>query len=96
MPNYNYQNCVVNSLIRKIGCKPFWLNSTSTDYPECKRAEEIRRFQEITGYTYFPPDQKSFHKGRIHSKKKKSCEFSQLGGGHPKMLTFSQLFFVFF
>ena len=61
MPNYNYQNCVVNSLIRKIGCKPFWLNSTSTDYPECKRAEEIRRFQEITGYTYFPPDQKSFY-----------------------------------
>ena len=27
---------------------------------------------------------------------KKSCEFSQLGGCHPKMLTFSQLFYFFF
>ena len=24
--------------------------------------------------------------------KKKNCEFSQLGGGHPKMMKFSQLF----
>ena len=29
-------------------------------------------------------------------KNKKSCEFSQLGGeGHPKILTFSQLFYFF-
>ena len=40
-------------------------------------------------------ENKSLREGFIR-KKKKSCEFSQLGGGHPKMLTFSQLFFIFF
>ena len=35
------------------------------------------------------------YKGRIHSKKEKVVNFHNWGG-HPKMLTFSQLFFIFF
>ena len=61
MPNYNYQNCVINSLIRKIGCKPFWLNSTSVAFPVCQKAQDLIRFQETTKKTYFPPDKKSFY-----------------------------------
>ena len=32
----------------------------------------------------------------IRKKKKKVVNFHNWGGGHPKMLTFSQLFFIFF
>ena len=35
------------------------------------------------------------NKGRIHSKKKKLWIFTTGWGGHPKILTFSQLFYFF-
>ena len=64
MVNYNYQNCVLNSLIRKIGCKPFWLHSTSASESssECQKAEDLIKFRQETSKTYHPVDQKSFYK----------------------------------
>ena len=60
--NYNYQNCVVNSLIRKIGCRPFWLNSTYVSSSECQQAKDLKKFRKANSKTYFPMDQKSFYK----------------------------------
>ena len=62
MVNYNYQNCVINSLIRKIGCRPFWLNSTSVSSLECQKAKDIKKFRIAISETYFPVDPKSFYK----------------------------------
>ena len=58
----NYQNFVINTLIRKIGCRPFWLNSTSVSSSECQQAKDLIKFQKAIWNTYFPVEQKSFYK----------------------------------
>ena len=53
-PIYNFQQCVRNSLTKKLGCHPLWEFWSSSDFPPCSGMEQIKlmekKVKEISVY----------------------------------------------
>ena len=41
---YNYQNCIYEKMILKIGCQPYWLDYINTDIENCSKATQLDKF----------------------------------------------------
>ena len=46
-PNYNFQLCVRNSLVRKVGCRLPWDRWSTQDFPTCTEVKQLKRFEEL-------------------------------------------------
>ena len=47
--DYNFQNCIYNKIISKVGCQPYWLDYIQTDIENCSEATQLDKFLEYTG-----------------------------------------------
>ena len=51
-PDYDFQQCVRNSLVRKIGCKLPWDMWSSADFNVCTEVDELRSFARVYNIMY--------------------------------------------
>ena len=51
-PNYVYQKCIEEKLIKEIGCQPSWVDTTKTKNETCQRAKIKKYFWKLTEVTY--------------------------------------------
>ena len=57
-PEYNFFACIKTSLARKVGCRPFWDDSSPPDIPACTTLEQLAKHQEIDQDIYLRYEQK--------------------------------------
>ena len=49
-------------MVRKCGCRPFWLNSNNLSGPSCQANSDVIRFRDITATTLFPAYKNDIYK----------------------------------
>ena len=51
-PDYTYQKCIEENVIKEIGCQPSWVKSTKTKNETCPREKITKYLWRLTQVTY--------------------------------------------
>ena len=51
--NYNFNQCISNNLVEKIGCKYLLSSSNISNYPSCTTNAQLEKYKDITTKSFF-------------------------------------------
>ena len=51
--NYDFNQCISNNIVKRIGCKYLLSSSTMTNYPKCTTDIQLEKYKDITTKSFF-------------------------------------------